>query len=120
MDLLKAVQQRPEEPVDGSPRRAGRCRATRSCSVWPAQQLHDKVGGAVGLEEVVHQHDARHAMQRGERAALGDEAIASPGKVLGGAGGARHHRGAVLPHGERGRQIFLDGDFAPEFGVRAR
>jgi hypothetical protein len=56
-------------------------------------------------------------MQRGERSSLGDEAVAAPGKVLGRAHGAWHHRGAVLPHGERGRQIFLDRHFAPELGV---
>ena len=116
MDLLEAIEQWPQQRLEA--RRVERAAfLDPRLQGLPAQQLHDQVGGAVGLEEVVHQHDARHAMQRGERSSLGDEAIAAPGKVLCRARGARHHRGAVLPDGERGRQIFLDGHFASEFGV---
>ena len=99
MDLLEAIEQRPQQRLEA--RRVERAAASDPrLQGLPAQQLHDQVGGAVGLEEVVHQHDARHAMQGGERSALGDEAVAAPGEVLGRAGGARHHRGAVLPDGQ--------------------
>lgn len=40
------------------------------------QHLHDEVGRAIALEEVVRQQDARRAIQRGKRATLGQEALA--------------------------------------------
>ena len=89
----------------------------RSSSVSPLQQLHDDVGGAVGLEEIEDPHDRRHAMQARERAAFGDEALAAPAEILGHLGGARHHRGAVLAHRQRRRQVFLDRDLAAELDV---
>ena len=81
------------------------------------QQLHDDIGGAVGLEKIEHPHDGGRVLQAGQRAALGDEALAAPGEILGGTGRARQHGRAVLPHGKRQRQIFLDGDLAAELAV---
>ena len=116
MDRGQPVEEPPQDPVE---RRGVERTLLRHLLVQGAasHQLHDQVGRAVGLEEVVHQHDAGRAMQGGQRAPLGDEAVATPGEVLGGAGRARHHRRAVLADGERGRQIFLDRDVAPQLAV---
>ena len=81
------------------------------------QQLHDDIGRAVGFEEIEHPHDGGRVLQAGERAALGDEALAAPGEIVGRAGRARQHGRAVLPHGKRQRQVFLDGDLAAELAV---
>ena len=82
-----------------------------------AQQFHDHVGGAVGLEEIEHLHDRRRLVQAGQRSALVDEAAAAPVEIVGRLGRARQHRAVVLAHGQRGRQVFLDGDLAIELGV---
>ena len=114
--LLQAVEQGPQDPVDllrGEPAVPGNPVFERLA----AQQLHDDVGRAVGFEEVEDMHDRRHAMQAGERAALGDEAIAPPAEIVGHLGRARQYGGAILPDSQRRRQVFLDRDLAIELNV---
>ena len=95
MDLLETVEQRPQDAID-----VFRTELAEVCDArlerLAVQQLHDDVGGAVGLEEIEDLHDRRHAMKARQRAALGDEALASPAEIVGHLGGARQHRGAVL------------------------
>ena len=80
MDLLEPFQKGRENPVEA-------CGVERPLSLdlleqgTAAHQLHDEIGRAVGLEKVVHLHDARQAMKRRQRAPLGDEAVAPPGEV---------------------------------------
>ena len=116
MDRGQPVEEPPQDRVErcGVERTLLRDLLVESAAV---HQLHDQVGRAVRLEEVVHQHDAGRAMQGGQRAPLGDEAFAAPGEVLGSAGRARHHRRAVLADGQGGRQIFLDRDVASQLAV---
>ena len=116
MDRGQPVEEPPQDRVE---RRGVERTVLRDLLVQgtASHQFHDQVGRAVRLEEVVHQHDAGRAMQGGQRAPLGDEAVAAPGEVLGGAGRARHHRRAVLADGERGRQVFLDRDVASQLAV---
>ena len=82
-------------------------------------QGHHHVGGAVGLEEVVHAHDGGRAVEPRQRARLVEEALAAPGKLLGMLGRARHHRGPALAQRQRRRQVLLDRDVAMELSGRA-
>ena len=116
VDLLQTVEQRPQDAVD-SGRRQGAGLRQAALQRLALQELHDDVGRAVGLEEIEHPHDARRVLQAGERAALGDEAVAAPGEILCCRRRPRLDGGAVLAHGKRQRQVFLDGDLAPELGV---
>jgi hypothetical protein len=119
VDLLQAVEQRPQDALDGGRRqRAGLLQA--ALQGLALEELHDDVGGAVGLEEIEHPHDARRVLQAGERAALGDEAVAAPGEILRRRRRARQHGGAVLAHGKRQRQVFLDGDLRARAERRGR
>ena len=77
-------------------------------------QGHHHVGGAVGLEEVVHAHDGGRAVEPRQRARLVEEALAAPGKLLGMIGRARQHGGAALAQRQRRRQVLLDRDVAME------
>ena len=52
-----------------------------------------------------------------EGARLIEEALASPGELLGMIRRARQHRRAALAQRQRRRQIFLDGDVAMERGI---
>ena len=81
------------------------------------QELHDDVGRAVGFEEVEHPHDGECVLQAGKSATLGHETLATPSEILGRAGRARQNGRAVLAHGKRQRQVFLDGDPAAELAV---
>ena len=116
VDLLEPVQKGRENPVEA-------CGVERPLSLdlleqgTAAHELHDEIGRAVGLEKVVHLHDTRQAMKRRQRAPLGDEAVASPGEVGSRIAGPRRHGRAVLPDGERGRQIFLDRHLASELAI---
>ena len=114
--LLQAGEQRPQHRLQPG-RRQRPSALTRSSERPAAQQLHDDVGGAVGLEEVEHLHDRRRLVQVGQRAALLDEAAAAPAEIVGHLGRARQHRAAVLADGQRRRQVFLDGDVATELRV---
>jgi len=62
-------------------------------------------------------HDRRHAMERRQGAALGDEAIAAPAEIVGHLGRARQHCGAVLAHRQRRGQVLLDRDLAAELDI---
>ena len=62
-------------------------------------------------------HDGGGAVEPCQGARLVKETLAAPGELLGMIGRARHDGGAPLAQGERGRQIFLDGDVAMERGV---
>ena len=114
--LPQALEQRPQDGVELG-RRQRPFGLDALVQRLAAQQLHDDVGGAVLLEEVEDLHDGRRLVQGGERAALLDEAFAAPAEILGDLGRARQHRGAVLAHGQRHRQIFLERHLAIELGV---
>ena len=114
--LAQALEQRPQDRFQlGRQQRAFGLDAL--LQRLATQQLHDDVGGAVLLEEVEHFHDRRRLVQSGERAALFDEAVAAPAEILGDLGRARQHGGAVLAHGQRHRQVFLERHIAIELGI---
>ena len=111
MDLLQPVEQGKHQPLD----RLGRQPLLAQQPLvqrLALDQRHHHVGGAVGFEEVVDPHDGGRAVEPRQGARLVEEALAAPGELLGMIGRARHHGGAALAQGERGRQIFLDGDVA--------
>ena len=56
-------------------------------------------------------------MQAGQRAALFDEAVATPDEVVGDIGRTWQHRRGPLPDGKRHRQVLLDGDVAGKLRV---
>ncbi len=114
--LLQPVEQRAQDAFDVGAVERRPCLDAALQRV-AAQHLHDDVGGAVGFEEVKDPHDARRVMQAGQRAAFGDEAVATPGEILGDLGRARQHGPAVGTVGQQGRQVFLDRDLAVELAV---
>lgn len=114
--LLQSIEQWPQDAVDLGGRQ-GPLLFQPMLERLAAQQLHDDVGRAVGLEEVEDPDDGWCVLQAGERPALGHEALATPGKIRRRIGRTRQHRRAVLAHGERQRQVFLDGDLTVELAV---
>jgi hypothetical protein len=116
MNLLKTVEQRPQNTIDVFRAELAEARYAR-LERLAVQQLHDDVGGAVGLEEVEDLHDRRHAVQARQRTAFGDETLAPPAEIVGHLGGTRQHRGAVLANRQRRRQVFLDRHLAAELDV---
>ena len=95
--LLQAIQQRRQHGLD-LVRRQPPLTTQPMLQRLAAQQLHDDVGGAVGLEEIEHPHDTRRVVQGGHGAALPDEALTAPGEIVGHPGRARQHHGAAFPH----------------------
>ena len=116
VDLLETVEQRPDDQVQSSSIQ-GTLLLQARFERLAMEHLHDDVGRPVDLEKVEDLHDAGRTVQRGQRTAFRDEAIAAPGEILGDLGRARQHGVAVLADRERDRQVFLDRDFAVELDV---
>ncbi len=57
------------------------------------------------------------ALERRQGAPLGHEAFQPPSQIVGRTARARHDGDAILAHGQRRGEIFLDGDLPSEFGI---
>ncbi len=116
VNLFETIEQRPQDPADNVwLQSAPSTQPPIQC--FAAQKLHDDVGRAVLLQEVEDPHDARRTMERCQRPAFGDEAVATLGEIVEDPGRARRHGRSVPAHCERCRQELLQGDFATELGV---
>ena len=115
MHLLQPVEQGENQPFD----RLG-CQSLAAHQALVQRlaldQRHHHVGGAVGLEKVVHPHNGR-AVEPSQGAGLIEEAFAAPGELLSMVGRARQHGGAALAQGKRGRQVLLDGHVSAQSKV---
>jgi len=116
MDLLEAIQQRPENAVD--------CRRIHSPVTAEMlldrdalQQFHHDVGGAVGFDEVEDLHDPGGFVQGGERAPFRAETLASPGEFVRNLGRARRNGAGILAEGQHRWQELLYGDLPVELKV---
>ncbi len=80
-------------------------------------QLHDDVSGPMVLDQVIDVDHAGPAAKAGKRMSLVDETFAAEGELLGDLGRVRDDDHAIVPDGQRHRQVLLDGDIAAELAV---
>ena len=80
-------------------------------------QLHDDVSGPMILDQVIDVDHAGPAAKAGKGMSLVDETFAAKGELLGDLGRVRDDAHAIVPDGQRRRQVLLDGDIAAELAV---
>src|SRR5262249_49543445 len=77
----------------------------------------DDVRGPMVLDQVIDVDHAGHAGKAGKGSSLLEETLAAPGELVGGLGRVGHDGQAIVPGGERRRQVLLDGDIAVKLAV---
>ena len=118
VDLLETIEQRRQDLLDRGLRQARLARQALRKRL-ALEKLHDDIGRAVRLEEIVNPDDRRHMTQLRHGSRLVEEAAAPPDEILGHFGRARQHLGVTLADRQPARQVLLDRDVAMKLCIVA-